>query len=328
MADPTDPQAEKKQRIADVAALVERRQEDVRAEEQRQADRLETLEQATKQEEAQLQQELQLIERKREAASAWRAEQKEKKRALAAERLRKQQLLEHELKLKAEAQAEREKRQAYMDTVHRIAAQKRFKAARQAALREEELTNDDAEHREHAANLASTIQHDAAIREIERRGESRRKELQAQFRKRRLELDQWAQRQVTQITGVQGTLSTRDRLTPDQRRRVQAAEQERERNLETIMVEEKQQQQALEAGLARERAAADKLYKNRTDVTARARSQNDAAAAAHREDTIDRAAIRAESFSVTGHKETSSEKDKAAKDRAASVARRMPRALY
>lgn len=323
-----DPQAEKQQRIADVAALVERRQEDVRAEEQRQADRLETLEQATKQEEAQLKQELQLIERKREVASAWRAEQKEKKRALAADRLRKQQLLEHEMKLKAEAQAEREKRQAYMDTVHRIAAQKRFKAARLAALREEELTNDDTEHREHAANLASTIQHDSARRQIDARGESRRKELQVQFRKRRLELDQWAQRQVTQITGVQGALSTRDRLTPDQRRRVQMVEQERAHNLETMAVEEKQQVQALEAGLAREHAAADKLFKDRTDVTARARRQSDDAAAAHRDETIDRAATRANSFSVTGHKETTGEKAKADKERAASVARRQPRALY
>ncbi len=322
-----DPQAEKEQRMADVAALVERRQEDVRAEEQRQAARAETLEAVVKQEEAQLQQELQLIERKREAAAAWRAEQKEQKRALAAERLRKQQALEHELQLKAQAQAEREKRQAYMDAVHRIAAQKRLKAARLAAEREEELTNKDAEHREHAANVSSTIQHESALREIERRGESRRKELQAQFRKRRLELDQWAQRQVSQITGVQGPLSTRDRLTPDQRRRVQMVEQERERNLETMAIEEKQQNQALEAGLVRERAAADQLYKNRTDVTARAKRQSDDAAAAHREDTMNRAATRANSFSVTGHAQTTTEKDTLAKDKAA-VARRQPRTLY
>nr|MBP9751193.1 hypothetical protein [Candidatus Peribacteraceae bacterium] len=314
MTDQNDTKAEKQQRMADVAALVERRQEDVRVEEQRQADRLLTLEQVTKQEEAQLKQELALIEQKREVSSAWRAEQKEKKRALAADRLRKQQALEHEMKLKAEAQAEREKRQAYMDAVHRIAAQKRLKAARVAALREEELTNDDTEHREHAANVTSTIQHDMAIREIGHRAESRRKELQTQFRKRRLELDQWAQRQMAQITGLQGPLSTRDRLTPDQRRRVQMVEQERDRNLETMMVEEKQQAQALEAGLVRERAAADKLFRDRTDVTARARSQSDAASAAHRDDTINRAVIRAESFSVTGHKETTAEKDKAAKD--------------
>jgi hypothetical protein len=73
-------------------------------EKQRQEERLAAEREIAKTEHAGLSAELKVIEQKRAAATVWRAEQKEKKRQLALDRIRKQQALEHELKLKAEAE--------------------------------------------------------------------------------------------------------------------------------------------------------------------------------------------------------------------------------
>ncbi len=321
-----DPQADQAQRQADVAQLIDNRQEQVHVERERQQKREAGLEAVTKLQQVELTSELKVIEEKRAAAKIWRAEQKEKKRALALERLQQQKLLEHELQVKAQAQAEHEKQAAYMSNVHRIAAQKRFKATEHAAEREEEQLKDDAERREHSANVTTEIQHQIVIQEIEHKGEARRKELERQFHKRRQDLDVWAQRQGTQITGIVGPLSTRDRLTPDQRRRVQMVEQERARNLETITLEERQQMQSLDLALTREREAAKRLYEGKLGSTARARHQSEDLAERERADTIERAAVRANS--TAGPKETSAQKEKAIKEQAAKVARRQARTLY
>lgn len=329
MTPPTnDPEADKKQRMADVDALVERRQGQVQAEQERQEERLEGLQEVAKLQHTELSEELKVIERKRAIAAQWRTEQKEKKRALALDRLRKQQLLEHELKLKAEAKAAYEKQQAYMDHVHRIAAQKRLKAAQHAAEREEEEQNTDAERREHAANLDIESHHHMALLEAERRAESRRKELENHFKKRRQDVDTWARRQVLQITsGATDELTIRDRLTPDQRRRVLKVEQEKAHTLEAVALEERQQRSALDATLAREKQQAETIYRQQLEVTSRGRKQSENLAAARREETVDRATVRAANYGF-GSKQTNTEKEQQMKEQAQKVARRQPRNLF
>ncbi len=322
------PPAGPNERAQDVEALIERRQEQVEMEKQRQEERLAAEREIAKTEHAGLSAELKVIEQKRAAATVWRAEQKEKKRQLALDRIRKQQALEHELKLKAEAELAREKNQQYMDTVHKIAAERRFKATQKAALHEEEETVDDAERHAHMLDLQADTSYQMATHDVTNRAEQRIKELKRQFDHRRLELDQWLQRQVAQITGISGPMSPHDRLTPDQRRRVQHAEQEHARSLESVALEERQQLQAVESNRLREQQAADRLHQDRLNVANKALQQSKNDAGAKREDLIQRAEVRAHNWATFGNKQADSEKEKAAKEQSRKVANRQPRGLF